>query len=196
MAKGKFAFPIDFEKDPIIMPVFMASFPHLFKPQGFEEGDPERFSVEMVWDGDTDLTAAKKAVNKARVKAWGKDKEKWPKKRRSPFRNGSEREDIEGYEGKIFARASCTKKPPIRNAAATENILDEEEIYPGVQMRAKVVPVAYDHKGNIGIRFMLLSLQKVKDGKRLGGSNNGEGDFESVDDGSNDESNYESDDEG
>src|SRR5690606_26139673 len=96
---------MDIEKKKVITPKFRVSFPNVFKPKAFEDQAP-KYSIVMLFDKDEDIKAMRKAAFNAAIEKWG-SKAKFPKGMKMPFRDGSEREDTQGYEDTIFVTASA-----------------------------------------------------------------------------------------
>jgi hypothetical protein len=163
----------------IITPEFTGSFVNILQPakpmQGQPAGDP-KYTITMLFDKDTDLSALKADAARAATEKWGADQSKWPKNMRSPFRDQGEKE-YEGYvAGNICVTASTKDKPE----TVDENnnpIVESREIYSGARYVASVSAFAYDVNGNKGVSFGLGNVKKVKDGKPLGGKTRASDDF-------------------
>lgn len=163
----------------LLTPEFRVSFPALFRPRKANEQAEAKYSVSMLFPKNADLTALKKAAEKAAKEKWG---DKIPKKLKTPFLNQGDYE-LEGYEdGAILIRASSLQKPGVvdRNV---QSILDESEVYPGCYARATVRLFTYEVNGNCGVSFGLQNLQKLRDGEHLAGRSKPENDFTPVSDG-------------
>lgn len=173
-----------------ITPAFRVSFPVVFKPKSFQNQEP-KYSITMLFDESTDLKPLKRAALNAAIEKWGEDKTKWPKKLRLPFRDGGEKEDMEGYgEGVIFVSASSKTQPGLVDARR-ERIINESDFYAGCWARAELIAFAYDVSGNKGVSFSLQNLQKIKDDKAFSGRKAAEDVFDVIDDGSDDIDAYE-----
>lgn len=181
----------------VTTPKFITSFPKLFKPEAYQGGSRPAYSVLMLFKKDQDISELKKAVTRAKVEAFGKDKTKWPEIK-TPWRDGEEMADYNGFEGMIYANAKTYNRPLVidRNK---EKIDNPEDVYPGCIGRAVVVVKATESGGNYFITFYLQGYQKVEDGEPLAGgastSDFGDLDDEDEDD-LNDTEDYEDDDEG
>ncbi len=188
-----------YAKTRVTTPKFRVSYPAVFTPKTFKDAKGNetapRYQVTMLFASDTDLSSLKKAVFAAKVAKWGPNKEKWPKGMRSPFRDGSEKNDTEGYgEGIIFVTASGDRKPGLVSQKL-KKIEREEDFYAGCWARAEVVAFAYETMGNKGVSFGLRNIQKMGDDESFSGQRAAEDVFDKVDGGSDDEDNYEDDDE-
>ena len=175
-----------------LTPEFRASFPVLFKPKAFRN-NPPKFSLVMLFDKKTDLTALKKAAYHAAVEKYGKDKAKWPKKFKMPFRDGDvDKADVPGYENTIFVTATAPEAyPPGVVNQRLEAIISESEFYAGCYARAQLYAYPYDEAGNVGITFGLNNVQKLRDGPKFSGRENADKVFDVVEDiDSDNEDNY------
>lgn len=176
-----------------VCPEFRVSFENVHKPKGYKNGEP-KYSITMLFPKKTDLSALKKAAEKAAEEKWG-DKKNWPKTLKIPFRDGDKESDQPGYEGMIFVRASSKEKPTLIDQKREPIDSDEEgrrKFYSGCWAKATIVAFAYEAEGNKGVSFSLLGVQKTRDGERFGGRRPVEEEFDVQDDGSDDASSYES----
>lgn len=158
---------------PLNTPRFRGSYINVFKARKNDLNGKDEYSVVALFPKGADLSALKKAANDAIVEKLGADKTKWPKGLRSPFRDQAEREKDgklpDGHEaGAIFINLKSTEKPGIVDANV-QDILEERQVYSGAWFIANIRPYYYDQKGNKGVSFGLLNLQKVADGDPLGG---------------------------
>lgn len=174
----------------VVTPEFRVSFPQVFTPKGFNDQEP-KYSVVMLFDKKTDISALKKAASAALTEKWG-DKSKWPKNLRLPFRDGAEKEGTPGYENCIFVTASSKQKPGLVDKDV-QPIIDQSDFYAGCYARATLNAFAYDMAGNKGVSFGLNNLQKIKDGKAFSGRTRAEDDFEPLADSSDDIESYDDD---
>jgi hypothetical protein len=171
----------------LITPKAILSYPRLFVAEKQDPDDPNekaKFSCALVFPKNTDLKELKQAALEAAREKWGAKADAMIRgeKLRMPFRTDS---TDKGYpEGSIFTNVRTTKRPgivsiyPDPNTGKPLPIVDEEEMYPGVVVRASLAVYAYDVKGNRGVSFALNNLQKVADGERLDGRMAPEDEFE------------------
>jgi len=169
----------------VITPVGTLSYPHLFTPQDpMEEGGQQKYAAVIIFPEGTDLTPMKKAVLAAAEEKFGEKAAALLKgnKLRLPFREDWEEK---GYpENSVFVNAKSNNPPGIVSRYAdpvtgkAQRITDEDEIYPGAQVRFSVTAYGYDVKGNKGITFALNNVQKMADGERLDGRVRAEDEFE------------------
>ena len=130
----------------IYTPKFRVSFPNVFEPRvmGEDPNGKKKYSLTMLFAmAEIKKDPAqmklweemKKALMAAAREEWG---DKIPKDLKSPFRDGKEKEQYDGYgEGIIFASASSTSRPGLvdRNNA---RIISAEDFYAGCYARATV----------------------------------------------------------
>lgn len=174
-----------FEGIKAVTPTFRASYLTVFEPRAFEDG-PEKYSVEMLFHKTkTDLTELKKKMHSVAVLAWGKDKAKWPKNFRWPFKDGDEKEDAgEVYLNHVYLRADSQQPVGIFDQEKND-IIDKREIFSGCFCRASVFMVPYENiggkgaEGRSGIKVYLVGVQLVKKGEPLG-NNGGKNDFDTI----------------
>ena len=177
----------------IVTPKFRVSFPQLFEAKAFDEGDA-KFTLTMLFDKKTDLTPLKNAVKKAANDKWG---DTLPPNLKLPFKDGNEKE-LDGYKDKIVVDASSKFRPQVVDQKV--NIITRaEDIYAGCYARAAINAYAWEYSkgGKVlkrGVSFNLDMVQKLEEGEPFVKRANAEEVFDAVDNGSEDASNYESDD--
>jgi len=160
----------------VITPKARINYAHVFQPKSGPNGEEASYSCVLVFEPGTDITALKNA-------AWAAAKEKWGEKARqltlrSPFRNNSDRAGQEGFPpGGVFITCRSNNKPGVVTQGM-QPILDNDGLYSGCYVRGSVRAFAYDNKGNKGISFALLNLQKMDDGERLDNRRSPDQDFE------------------
>lgn len=183
---------ITIEDKKCLTPKFRVSFPNVFEPKSFQNG-PLKYSITMLFDKDTDLKELKRAAHNAKIEAWGSNKDKWPKGLRSPFRDGDEKENLDGYSGCIFVSASSKQRPGVVDKNKEPITAEDESFYAGCYARATLIAFAYDTAGNKGVSFALQNLQKIADGEQFSGKRSAADDFDVVEDESDKSENYEED---
>ncbi len=161
--------------DKIITPRFRLSFPALFVPKAVGTNPEPRYSLNMLFTKDADLSLLKKAAMAAVREKWG---DKPPKNLRSPFRDGSEKE-YDGYAGMIYVNAWTKTKPGVVDAQV-QTIIAPDELYAGCWCVASVRAFAYENSGNTGVSFALMNVQKVADGDRFDNRSKPEDDFQAL----------------
>lgn len=181
------SFKGDIKNRIVVTPAFRVGFPAVFEPRAGQDGGVERYSIEMYFPksltkfgakdkatGKRILNPLEKVVRQAKIDEWGADPEKWPKKDgvkggRSPFTDGDkkfaeegeEKPYMETYKGMTVVRASATKTAPVVVGPSLKPILSAKDFRAGHWARAELIAMAYDISGNIGVKFVLRSLQKL-----------------------------------
>jgi hypothetical protein len=172
-------------------PKFRASFVWAFKPQPPMEGSTgePKYGLTMLFDAKAQKTPAFKAMQDLAVQAAKEkfgdklkpDGKGWFHGLRNPFRDGSEKSELEGYAGCQFASATSKMQPGVVDSTLNR-LISEDDFYSGCFARATVTAYGYDKAGNKGVAFGLQNLQKLEDGERFSGRTAAEDDFEQVDD--------------
>lgn len=161
----------------ILTPIFRVAFPSVFKKRAYGESDP-KFTITMLFDKSTDLSALKAAADAAIEEEWTAAKR--PKEIRNPFLDGDEVE-WDGFAGKTFVRATSLYQPGIVDRKR-QAITDEEGFYPGCWARATVNAFTYTYMKKSGVSFGLQNLQFIRDDEPFTGRTNAEEDFEALPD--------------
>lgn len=160
----------------LVTPVGRVSFPKVYKPEAFNDGEP-KYGVTLIFPKGTDLSELKAAAAAKAREFWG---DKLPQIR-SPFRDGAERPGVDGYKpGDIFVAFTNKLKPGVYDVNKDEIPEDSGRFYAGCNGRVSCVAVAYDQKGNRGIKFSLCNVQKVGDGEPFGMSRGDAEDFDEI----------------
>lgn len=159
-----------------ITPKARLNYAHIFAPKSGPNGEEPSYSCVLVFDPGTDLAGLKNA-------AWAAAKEKWGDKARqmqlrNPFRNNADKQGQEGFPaGGVFITCRTKNKPGLVDQS-TQPIMDNNGLYSGCWVRASIRAFTYDNKGNKGISFALLNIQKMGDGDRLDNRRSPDQDFE------------------
>ena len=157
-----------------LTPVFRVSCPNLFEPSDFD--GKSKYGVTMLFGSDADLTEIKAAIKEVIREKWGN---KVPPNLWNPLRDGSEKSNLDGYDGCMFLKATSKTRPGVVNQDCQE-IIDPSEIYAGCFARATVVPFAFDVNGKKGVSFLLSNVQKVGEGDSFSGRGRAADDFTPV----------------
>lgn len=174
-----------------ITPEFRVAFPHVFEAHSAFEGQELKFSLVMLFDKNRDLTGLKGIVGAALRERWGEDKAKHPKMLRLPFRNGDDKPDLQGYENTIYCTATSKQPPGVVNRDKSPMVADDNEFYAGCYARAEIMAFAYDTAGNKGVGLALQNVQKIRDGESFQGRRKAQDVFDTIEDNSEKEENYE-----
>ncbi len=177
----------------VVTPEFRVSYPSVFEPKIFAGQKDAKYQVTMCFDKATDLSPLKKVVGRVKTDRWGPDQAKWPKMRHPLFRDGDkEKADVAGYTNTIFVVTKSKSRPGLIDHRRQE-ILSPNDFYAGCYARAEVMAYAYDNEFGKGVGFSLFNLQKLREGEKLSGKKDASDVFDEVEDGSDDEANYEDD---
>jgi hypothetical protein len=159
------------------------SYANVWDAKSINGGTP-KFSVSLIVPKDDTVTVnkIKSAIQSAYEE--GQSKLKGNGKTvpalsvlKTPMRDGDlERPDDEAYANSYFINANSAEAPGIVDADR-QPIIDRSEVYSGVYGRASINFYAFNSNGNKGIACGLNNLQKMKDGKPLGGKSRAEDDF-------------------
>lgn len=180
--------------DKVYTPPFRVSFPAMFKPESYEGGEP-KFGLVGLFAKSADLSGMQALADRAKTARFGAAV---IPNFKSPFRDGAEKPNLDGYQDVKFARITTKMKPGLVDKALkpiVENPSDPavvervksgevsgEQFYAGCWARATVCAYAYDTKGNKGVAFGLLNVQKLRDDGEFTGRASAEDEFDAVDD--------------
>lgn len=181
------------------------SFPNFFEAKAFidpktrqPKGEP-KYTGTFLFPKKSDIKPLRQAVAEAAKMVFGA---KIPKGFVDPIKDGNEiyeekiAQEIEGYEhykGMWVVNMSTGEKFPPRVVGRNREELDQSDIYGGCWGIAACIAKAYSTGSNKGVTFYLNGFQKTDDDDRLGGGQrSAESMFDEMEDGSEDESNYES----
>lgn len=172
----------------VVTPMFRVSYPSVFTAKAFEDGKDPTYSTVALFE-PAKFTAEEKKLWKAMqtladeqaVEAFKIPVAKFGTKYLTPFRDGAEREDTDGYgEGVVFMTLSSKQKPGLIGRDR-QPILSMDEFYAGCYARATVTcywyPKKADPKKKKGVAFGLQNVQKVKEGEPFSSRTPAEDDF-------------------
>ena len=162
--------------DTINTPVFRAAFISVFKAikakDAGEDAKP-KYTIRACFPPEADLEPMKKLAAEAAKEKWG-DKlndKKFAEKLHSPFRTNDELDSpIPGIgdDWVIMTLAANEDRRPGIVDRKLNDIIDEEEVYPGAWYRAQVRAYAWEFSSKRGVSFGLQNVQKMKDDEQLG----------------------------
>lgn len=144
----------------ITCPVRLA-FPNLAEPRAVQEGQEKKYSATLIFPRDADLSVLKEAAKQAAIATHGAGVNF--KSLRSPFRDGSERAEYDGFDGCKFINVSTKYKPVIVDRNGDQIDATDPRIYPGMWVIAKLTCYGYKQLGNNGVSFGLVALQRLLD---------------------------------
>lgn len=150
----------------------IASYVNVLTPRAAVEGAEPKYSMQIIIDKDDrkSLDAAEKGVEAAKQNSIATFGGKIPSNLKLPFRDGDEeRGDLPEYKNKMFANANSKKRPDIVDKKL-DAVIDANDIYSGMKVRAKITAFGYSVNGNKGVGLSLGNIQKIGDGDPLGGA--------------------------
>lgn len=169
--------------------------------------EQSKFSVVMLYpkDQDSDWADVKKLVKRTAKEKWG---DNIPKKNFDwPFKDGDDKDHLDGYPGSTYVTASTRATPPNFMGAPgvvgpnLELITNIEDFKSGDYGQATVSAYAWEFKNKQGVAVKsgvsigLENIQKRREGEPFGFvKGDPTGDFDPVETGASDPSNYEKDD--
>lgn len=149
------------------------SFPRLFEPRAFEEGQKKRYEATFLLD-PTDKEHAK-TIKEIKKQAAKVAREKWPNgiPKRLPTNFGlADEEGLEydGYEGMFYFRTARPgdSRPTVVNRDRTPLSAEDGVIYAGCYVNATVTIWAQDNQFGKRLNGNLRAVQFVKDGEAFG----------------------------
>lgn len=153
----------------LLTPEFRVSYPHVFSPYQFPGQKDSNYSLAMLFDKKTDLSAFKGAIKTCIEEKWP-NPDKRPAKLQLPVRDGDkEKPDMDGYAGAYFVSAKTAAKNKVLVLdRQKEEILDQAEFYAGCYARASVTFYAWTFADKAGVSVALNGVQKLRDGARFG----------------------------
>ena len=161
----------------MITPEVIISYPAIFEPKENPSGALKYSCSILIDKGDTKgvdefRVAIAKAIERGQglIPAW---KNKVPKFRYQPLRDGDEELEEGGktdkiYANKFFINCSSNDAPGVVGPDA-KPLMDQDKLYAGAIVRLDVNPFPYSNSGNNGIGWGLNNVMLVKDGTRLDG---------------------------
>lgn len=170
--------------DTLVTPEFRTTFLSVFKPFTGKNDDGSaqqpKFICAGVFPKGADLSKLRAAAEGAMAAKFGADPAGWPDGWRSPFRKAKSKWKTvngkltapPGFEDPdaIFMTFTANPEyPPGVVDEGVEPILDAKLFYSGCFARASVRAYAYAQKGNKGVSFGLVNVQKLRNGDPIGG---------------------------
>jgi len=160
-----------------LSPIGRVSFDAVYQPDAMEEGQEKKYGITLLIPKQLDDPAQKALLkqmwtkaNSLAVEKFGVglgEKDKTGKVIKSPFRDGSEKDHLDGYDDTIrFVRFSGRIKPNVVDQRK-QPIPENSGFYAGCYAHVTYTVYAYQ-KVNKGIGFGLCNVQKVADGEPFG----------------------------
>lgn len=155
--------------DVIKLPAARLSFPRLFKPKAFREGQDPRFEATFLLD-PSDKAHAKvikqieDAADSIVEEHFGKKK---PKKIELCFGDGDEK-DYDGYEGMFYISTSNKTRPTVVARDRTPLVEEDGKPYAGCYVNGSITLWVMDNEFGKRVNANLRAVQFVKDGEAFG----------------------------
>ena len=143
------------------------SFPQLWTPKAYMEGQTAKFSANFLLDKETDkgqLSDFKKAVKQAATLAFNGD---IPKGLKTCLGDGVEKA-YDGYENSMFVSCSSRQRPVIIDRDRTPLVEEDERPYAGCFVNAAVSLWVQNNQFGKRVNCNLQAIQFVKDGDTFG----------------------------
>lgn len=159
-----------------VTPAGRVVWPSVFRTATFQGEDSGKFELTLLFPADADLAALKQAAREAASKKFPVP----PKDLRSPFHPCAENDYYEKIcPGGTYIKFSSKAAPAVVGCPPSDVITEASgRFYPGCVARVSYTVYAYDNKGNRGVAFGLVNVQKIDDGEALqGGRTDVEDDF-------------------
>lgn len=162
------------------------SYTHVFEAQEplGGQGDPKYSVTLLIPKSDTvTIGKIKEAIAEAREKYCQRNgSNALPQKPNHTLKDGDGQRDNGddfGPECKgCYVLKASSKRPPVIVDAFRNEITDPDEVYSGCYGRACIEFYGYNTAGQKGVTATLLSVQKLSDGERLGGTVGSADDFD------------------
>lgn len=168
----------------IILKNVRLSYPHLFKPEQFDDNqDPKYGCVLLIQKDDPQIKTIKEAILKAgQEKFPGKIKaDKWPSNLHYPLKDGDDKADTNPEQAGCYVISCNSKTKPVLLDRAKRPLTEEDDkLYPGAFVNASLNAAGFDVTTKKGVSIFLNGLQFFADGERLAG-HDATNDFDQLD---------------
>jgi hypothetical protein len=158
-------------KDPNVIKLnnVRLSYPQLFVAKIPEDGTVAKYSASFLLDKKEHAELIKH-IEKTIARVALDEFKKATKLKRVCLRDGSEKEDKEGYgDDVMFITSNSEKRPAVVDRDLTPLTAEDSKPYAGCYVNATIRLFAYDHKtGGKGVSAALRAVQFVKDGPSFG----------------------------
>lgn len=140
------------------------SFPNIFTPKAFTEGQKPKFSASFLIDPETQsdqIKAVKDAISACATAKW---RDKVPKGLKLCLQEGDNK-DYDGYEGLMYLSASDLSRPVLVDRSKNPIVEADGILYAGCYVNAVVDLWAQDNQYGKRINASLKAIQFVSDGE-------------------------------
>jgi len=164
------------------------SYPALFTPKAFEEGQKAKFNCQLILnkrDHAATIEALQGKIDEAAKSFFGKTV---PKLKGICLRDGSEKGDKDGYGDEVmFVSASSERRPQVVDRDPSIPLVEADgRPYAGCYVNAMVSLWVQDNKFGKRVNANILAVQFLKDGEPFGESVNATDAFADETDGNED----------
>ena len=164
------------------------SFPELFRPRAFQEGQTPKFQATFLLDpsskeGAAQIKMLQSKIKEVLVEAYG-DEKSVPKGVKACLKdNEVEGKEYNGYEGMWFISTSNTVRPTVVDRDLSPITEDDDKMYPGAVVNATITLWSQNNQYGKRVNANLRAIQFVKDSERFGGvaAANAENEFDLLD---------------
>lgn len=143
------------------------SFPQIWSPKAFNEGQEAKFSANFLLDKDRDkeqIDNLKKAIKQAVTAEWGGANVK----NLQVFLGNGEDKAYDGYENAMYVSSSSRNRPTIIDRDRTPLVEEDGRPYAGAYVNAAISIWVMNNKWGNRISCNLVAIQFVKDGETFG----------------------------
>ena len=152
----------------IVLKNVRLSFPQIWTPKSFAQGQDPRFNANFLLDKETQadqIEKLKAAINEMVADKW---KGKKPGGLKVCIGDGEEKE-YDGYENAVYVSASTKVRPVIVDQKKNPLAEEDGKPYAGCYVNAAISLWAQDNQWGKRINATLDAIQFVKDGEPFGG---------------------------
>jgi hypothetical protein len=144
------------------------SFPRLFKPKAFQEGQDPRFEASFLLDPSDKSHAAIIKQIKATAKELATEEfGEVPKSLKLCFGDGDEKE-YDGYEGMFYVTSSNKTRPTVVDRDLSPLVEEDGKPYAGCYVNGTITLWVMNNQFGKRINANLRAVQFVKDGEAFG----------------------------
>ena len=143
------------------------SFPQIWTPKAFNEGQTAKFSANFLLDKDSDkdqIADLKKAIKQAVTVHFNGETPKGLK----VFLGDGEDKAYDGYENAMYVSASGKNRPTVIDRERTPLVEEDGKPYAGAYVNAAISIWIMDNKWGKRVNCNLVAIQFVKDGETFG----------------------------
>jgi hypothetical protein len=154
--------------EPIALKNARLSFPHLFDPRPFRQGQTPNFQASFLLD-PSDKKHAKiiKAIKKTAKQLAEEHFKTIPKGMLYCFGDGDDKE-YDGYEGQFYLSSTNKTRPTVVDRDRTPLVAEDGKPYAGCFVNGSITLWVQDNEYGKRINANLRAVQFVKDGEAFG----------------------------